>query len=680
VSEEGALRAALTRTLHELREILHRRARLSSRAQALDEVSKLLFAHVVTALHHGTGISDRSVLGPGDGEIGTAEALGWFVEAAFRAHLPASLSRELAADEFRLALRPREDVLARELIACFERALPLADVRALPYGVDLLNEVFGTFIADSFADEKELGQYLTPPEVVRFMVDLAIQSLSPAELDTLLSPSDCRQAGLILDPSCGVGSFLVQLARRLHPLVVERHGIEGARAWLDAMLEDILVGIDKSERMIRLALTNSAMFGLPAARLHLANALDRVGDDAPIGDEIGGKARLILTNPPFGAEYAGRDLDGFKIATSWASRPPRKVDSEVLFLERYLDWLCEGGQLVAVVPDSILTNKGVHRDLRDGLRDVVELLAVISLPPVTFGAAGTLTKTSIVQLRKTARTDRAPGRTYFARCERIGYTVATRGAQRSKVASGENELPGILDEARAGPERPGCGRWVQDATRAARWDAGYHIGLPPELEAALRRQAGTGVTVGQVADLITDRVDPRRRGRVTFEYIEISDVDGATCAVQAKMVPCEDAPSRARKLVRAGDVLVSTVRPERKTVGVVGEEHDGAVCTTGFAVLRPHAVDPFVLAALLKTDFVTAQILCNNVGIAYPAVKEACLPDLVLPVSADDLGQLAEHGATLATLRQQSMSVRRDLARDIDRVTARWSGLEEPRP
>jgi len=677
--EFSSLRAALTRTLQQLREILHRRGRLSSRAQALDEISRLFFAHVVTALHGGTGISGASVLRAAGDEQRPAEALGRFVERAFRAHLPTSLAHEMDATDFRLAIRPTEHALARELIDCFERSLPLSDVAALPYGFDLLNEVFGSFIADAFADEKELGQYLTPPEVVGFMVDLAIEALSSAELDALLSPTEAGRFGLILDPSCGVGSFLVQLARRLHPTVVEPHGLEAARRWLRTMLDEVLVGIDKSERMVRLALTNSAMFGWPAARLHLANALDRTGGDAPLADALAGRARLILTNPPFGAEYAGQDLAGFKIATAWATRPPRKVDSELLFVERYLDWLDEGGQLVAVVPDSILTNKGLYRDLRTGVGAKAELLAVVSLPPVTFGAAGTGTKTSVVHLRKAGRGERTGTLTYVACCEQIGYTVATRGAQRSKIAHGESDLPGILDEIRAGPEGSGGGRalhgrWVRDADRAARWDAGYHAGLPAEVEATIERLAGGGLTVRQVADLATERVDPRRWTRETFDYVEIADVDGATCAVQSRPVRCREAPSRARKLVRAGDVLVSTVRPERRIVGVVGEEQDGAVCTTGFAVLRPRAIDPFVLAHLLKTDFVTAQIVRNTLGIAYPAVEEGCLLDLVLPVGAGDLGELAEYGARLAALQHESMAVRHALTREIERAAARRSG------
>ena len=109
-------------------------------------------------------------------------------------------------------------------------------------------------------------------------------------------------------------------------------------------------------------------------------------------------------------------------------------------------------------------------------------------------------------------------------------------------------------------------------------------------------------------------------------------------------------------------------------MGVVCEKQAGAVCTTGFAVLRPRTIDPFVLAHLLKTEFVTAQILRNNIGIAYPAIEEACLLDLVLPVSADDLEQLAGYGASLAALQSKSTAIRRDLTRGIDRASARWSG------
>src|SRR5262249_999755 len=152
-------------------------------------------------------------------------------------------------------------------------------------------------------------------------------------------------------------------------------------------------GIDKSERMIKLALTNMAMFGFPTAHLDLANSLLRHGQDNKITSRYINSAGLILTNPPFGAEFAAEHLKGYYI-----SKTPEAgggtINSEILFMERYLEWLRPGGQLLAIVPDSILTNKGIFDALRRQMRDVIEIRAVVSLPSVTFAASGTSTKTS----------------------------------------------------------------------------------------------------------------------------------------------------------------------------------------------------------------------------------------------------------------------------------------------
>ena len=202
--------------------------------------------------------------------------------------------------------------------------------------------------------------------------------------------------------------------------------LEIPRSSLGITLENVVVGIDKSERMVRLALTNVAMFGFPMAKLHLANSLARNGQDGKLTESVAGKVRLILTNPPFGACFQGNDLLKYKIATSWSRRFPGRLDSEVLFLERYLDWLAPGGHLVAIVPDSILTNQGVFEDLRRGIADSVDLCSIVSLPTVTFGVAGTNTKTSVLHLRKKDRANGKARRTAFAICQDIGFTVATR--------------------------------------------------------------------------------------------------------------------------------------------------------------------------------------------------------------------------------------------------------------
>lgn len=663
---------AVDQTLRSIREILHKRGRLSSRSQALDELSKLLFAHVRGLRTDRGGISKRALSGVTQNGAGLAAALKAFVDELVRESLPESLAHEVDLKDFELKLKPQEEELALELVECFETLQRQTSTFSFS-GFDVLNEVFGKFLNDSFVDEKELGQYLTPPEVVRFMVDLALHHLSSDDLDVLSNPKRCAEIGLILDPSCGVASFLVEAVHGLQAKLDGRMPSPEAQAlWLQNMLDRVLVGIDKSERMVRLALTNAAMFGFPAARLHLANSLARNGDDGKLTDSLAGKVKLILTNPPFGACFQGNDLVKYQIATSWTRRFPGRLDSELLFMERYLEWLAPGGQLVAIVPDSILTNKAVFEDLRRAIADKIDLINVVSLPSVTFGAAGTTTKTSILHLQKKDRRNVKPIRTGFAICQDIGFTVSTKANQRVKVADGQGDLPAILSEIVAPPPKPQFVKWLEDATVFERWDAQHHASLSVEIEKRLAKRTDFDLYVSDVAELIDDRADPRRWAAKEFNYIEISDIDLQTCTVYSNCIEVTAAPSRARKMVRSGDVLVSTVRPERGSVGVVGPHQDGSVCTTGLAVLRPKGIDPRTLAFLLKTEFVNAQLMRNNVGIAYPAIDEACLRDVLLPARKEDLSRLEKQAREMSAQEERLHAMRKDFSAAIDAAGSAW--------
>ena len=665
-SAEGQVREALRTTLQGVRSILHRNGRLSSRHEALDELAKLLLAHVVSIDAGGDGFTTL----PCDSRAGAA--LRAAVDDAFAHFLPRSLSAELSPADFAMRIRASESHLCADLIRCFAQNLPkskLLDVQRAGQ-LDILNDAFGQFLADSFIDEKELGQYLTPTNVVRSMVSLGIASLDESYVDDFLSSSSKGEPELILDPSCGVGSFLTESLRQLYGMARDRLPSEELSQWVGAMLNQRIVGIDKSERMIRLALTNFALFGVPVVNLHLKNSLIRTGHDGAFTRSLKGRVRLILTNPPFGADYATSDLVEYNLASRWTTRPPKTVVSELLFVERFLEWLAPGGVLVAIVPDSILTNRGLFRDLRRAIAPDVDVLSVVSLPAVTFAAAGTSTKTSILHLRKRQASTRLKS-TFFAVCNDIGYDVATKSAQRYKESKGLGQLPDIVREATDKPPLQIGRRTLLDEA-AERWDAGYHVGLSPAILERLDRKAKSDIVLARVASLSRERTDPRRSSEPRFRYVEISDISARSCTVEFKWIDRLKAPSRARKVIRSGDVLVSTVRPERRTVGVVGDDIEVGICTTGLAVLRPRDISPNVLARLLQSDFATAQILRYNVGIAYPAIDEDCLKGILLPITTTQLQPLEAHSEHVISLRTKLFLAEDTLAKEISKITSAW--------
>lgn len=131
----------------------------------------------------------------------------------------------------------------------------------------------------------------------------------------------------------------------------------------------------------------------------------------------------------------------------------------------------------------------------------------------------------------------------------------------------------------------------------------------------------------RVGDLCsaTEQRDPRRDPADTFRYVDIAGIDRtAKTIVEPTVLLGAEAPSRARKLIRTDDVLVSTVRPNLNAVAMVPEELDGEVASTGFSVLRANRelLEPrYLFYRTISPDFVAA--LASRVrGASYPAVSD----------------------------------------------------------
>ena len=105
-----------------------------------------------------------------------------------------------------------------------------------------------------------------------------------------------------------------------------------------------------------------------------------------------------------------------------------------------------------------------------------------------------------------------------------------------------------------------------------------------------------------------------------FDYLDISCVGTGHLSAQPEHLLFESAPSRARRVLRQGDTVISTVRTYLKAIYYLGEEWPDLIASTGFAVLRPQApVTPALLGYLLQSDPFIEQVTANSIGVAYPA-------------------------------------------------------------
>nr|WP_246939905.1 restriction endonuclease subunit S [Chromohalobacter beijerinckii]MCK0764756.1 restriction endonuclease subunit S [Chromohalobacter beijerinckii] len=119
-----------------------------------------------------------------------------------------------------------------------------------------------------------------------------------------------------------------------------------------------------------------------------------------------------------------------------------------------------------------------------------------------------------------------------------------------------------------------------------------------------------------------------------IKYVEISDVDDQLGITGWSEHSFSSAPSRARRVLKNGDVLISTVRTYLRAIAPVIEPPENLVGSTGFAAIRPVlGVYHFALLGYtLRAEWFISHIIARSVGVSYPAINASDLAALPLPV------------------------------------------------
>ena len=115
-----------------------------------------------------------------------------------------------------------------------------------------------------------------------------------------------------------------------------------------------------------------------------------------------------------------------------------------------------------------------------------------------------------------------------------------------------------------------------------------------------------------------------------IHYVEISDVDSVSGINNHTDYMFANAPSRARRITRKNDVIISTVRTYLKAIATVKE--DDLIVSTGFAVIRPTKVNQKYLAYSLLNDDFLGEVISKSVGVSYPAINATDLIEIKIPV------------------------------------------------
>ena len=271
--------------------------------------------------------------------------------------------------------------------------------------LDSKGRAFETFMGSFFRGN--FGQYFTPREIVKFIVDVL-----PITHDSK-----------VLDTSCGSGGFLLYALNKVRDEATEyypnykndaRQYAKWFPYWHD-FAEKNLYGIEINEQISRAAKMNMIIHDDGHTNVITSDGLV---SDAIIKERTGNKGfeygtfDFIITNPPFGSnirqteqaylktyQLGKKEEDWLAVKSKVGDDTRDGQQSEVLFIEQDYKFLKEGGILAIVLPDGILTNSSMQY-VRTQLEDWFRIVAVVSMPQTAFAANGAGVKSSVLFLKK----------------------------------------------------------------------------------------------------------------------------------------------------------------------------------------------------------------------------------------------------------------------------------------
>lgn len=138
--------------------------------------------------------------------------------------------------------------------------------------------------------------------------------------------------------------------------------------------------------------------------------------------------------------------------------------------------------------------------------------------------------------------------------------------------------------------------------------------------------------VSKLADVDSESLSKKTPEDFSFRYISLGDVDAGKLKSSHGHITYSEAPSRARRVVKQGDILFATVRPNLKGHYFARRIDGNVIASTGFAVVRAKSglASPTYLYQSLLSGTVDAQIEKLTVGSNYPAVSSADVKGLLL--------------------------------------------------
>lgn len=555
---------------------------------------------------------------------------------------------ETAISKGKKRIFDKDETLKLSASTCKELIKKFQTINLSSIDEDLNGRMFEVFL-NAAVRGRGLGQYFTPRPVVDFMTRIALQR---SDFNVVTPPKT-------IDACSGTAGFLIEVMAYLLSGLRDdaRFNPKEKQKIKDKICNECLYGIEANERVARIARINMYLHGDGGSHIFNGDGLDNlpiVEDDMTDEkkDEVEEHAKkvvpdsfdLVLSNPPFSMTYkSSNEAEERILQQRDLSRNMNSAKSNILFLDRYLEILKPGGEMLIVFDDTILNGATCH-NIREWLFNNFVIIGVHSLPFNAFFKAKANIKTSILHARKKIDETDEQGHVFMSISNNIGHDNSLKDTpernnlndilnvymewKRTGVFHPVNKQNEDKNENLECPEQI----WLVSPNdiKLNRLDAYYYSPDLRQTKTYLKQLEKKGTITlknGKDFKLATKLSKEKKKELVdsasTFKYIEIGDVTEYGLIMKHVSGRFDELPTRGEFVIQKGDILFALNISSRGTVVMVPDEFDGAICTSGFLVIRPRTEEEgYLLWYSLRSEYCRKQIYYLSQTASQPELKK----------------------------------------------------------
>ena len=533
----------------------------------------------------------------------------------------------------------------------------LQSISLLNSSQDAKGLAFQKFLSHHEKDGR--GQFFTPEPVIDFCVEM----MQPKPNET------------IIDPACGSGGFLMSALKYLQRNNNDFNTSES--------VSNQLFGLDINKSIARIAKMKLILESNCKTNVLCTNSLEDL-DSIKLSVSQKDGFDIVLTNPPFGAKITNTStLSKFDLGHKWSNFDKEyhktKVvytnqNAEILFIERCIQLLKEGGRMAIVLPNGNFENPSLEY-LRYYIKLKAKILAIVNLPQETFIPFGTGVKTSLLFLEKDTSNINIQYPIFFGRVTKLGYQGNKNGTplyqkdkygQTLKDSSGQPILEEDFSVIVAEYKKFQNAKVIESDNSFSinfnelngRFDFDFYS--PENRKIFSNLDNVKTVHLGDICEIVKIKSKKLKNPNSIVEYVELSDINTHSYEIiNSTTYQVHELPSRASYELKEGDIITAiagnSVGTRKHATAIVTQDFDGSICTNGFRVLRNFKIDVYYLLYFLKSEIFLKQMFMYRTGAAIPNVSDSDLLNIVIHVPEQKIiNEISSKMKNAFELRQES--------------------------